>query len=141
MVENESLANASIAVEKVKSKLHLSRTGKLWLVFMHQVDLLKKFIKAERTGNWKLHLSTLQEMMPYFAATGHNLYTKTVSVYLSQMQSLETDHPDVFKHFQDGHHVLRRSDKCWAGLSTDLIIEQVNTHTYMYMVKIYCAEE
>lgn len=26
---------------------------------------------------------------------------------------------------KDGHHVLRRSDRFWAGLSTDLVIEQI----------------
>jgi len=31
----------------------------------------------------------------------------------------------VHKHFQDGLHVGRRSDRYWAGLSQDLLIEQV----------------
>ena len=29
------------------------------------------------------------------------------------------------QHFQDGLHVIRRSDRYWAGLSSDLVIEQV----------------
>ena len=33
-------------------------------------------------GNWDLHLKSLQEMLPYFAAAGHNLlYTKSVHMY------------------------------------------------------------
>jgi len=31
----------------------------------------------------------------------------------------------VYKSFQDGLHIVRRSDRYWAGLSTDLAIEQV----------------
>ena len=34
-------------------------------------------------------------------------------------------HPEVYKAFADGHHVIRRSDRYWAGLSSDLVIEQV----------------
>jgi len=41
------------------------------------------------------------------------------------MQSLNTVHPDVHQSFMSGLHVICRSDRCWAGLSTDLVIEQV----------------
>ena len=41
------------------------------------------------------------------------------------MSHLQDDHPKVYQHFQDGLHVIRRSDHYWAGLSSDLVIEQV----------------
>ena len=41
------------------------------------------------------------------------------------MTRLSNTHPDVFKHFSQGLHVVRRSDRLWAGLSSDLVIEQV----------------
>ena len=34
-------------------------------------------------------------------------------------------HPDVHKQFTQGMQVIRRSDHVWAGLSNDLVIEQV----------------
>ncbi|GFO27370.1 hypothetical protein PoB_005387500 [Plakobranchus ocellatus] len=40
------------------------------------------------------------------------------------MQTLQEQHPEVFSAFLAGYHVLRRSDRFWAGLSTDLVIEQ-----------------
>ncbi len=64
-------------------------------------------------------------MLPFLAASGHNNYTKSVSFYLQQMSHLREDHPDVYQHFQDGLHVIRRSNRHWAGLSSDLVIEQV----------------
>ena len=64
-------------------------------------------------------------MVPYLAATGHNLYTKSVRLYLQSMSSLETNHPHVHRKFEAGFHVVRRSNRLWAGLSTDLVIEQV----------------
>ena len=39
-----------------KKILETSRTAKLWLQHMHLNDLLKKFIRAERTENWQLHV-------------------------------------------------------------------------------------
>ena len=115
----------SAEINKEKESLSNCRTAQLWFQYMHMVQILCKFIKAERTGNWSLHLSALQEMLPYLAASGHNLHTKSAYVYIQKMSNLEKDHPTVYKQFQNGHHVIRRSDRYWSGLSTDLIIEQV----------------
>ena len=41
------------------------------------------------------------------------------------MANLPNDNPVVHQHFVEGLHVARRSDRAWAGLSTDLMIEQV----------------
>ena len=89
------------------------------------VDILNKFIKAERTGNWDLHLQAVRNMLPYFASSGHNSYAKSVYLYLQMMNDLPQTHPEVYRSFQSGLHVVRRGDHYWAGLSTDLVIEQV----------------
>ena len=102
-----------------------SRTATLWLQYMTMVDILRKFIRAERTGKWFLHLEAVSEMLPYLAASGRNLYTKSARIYLQRMAMLENDHPDIYRLFQEGFHVVRRSDRQWAGLSSDLVIEQV----------------
>ena len=41
------------------------------------------------------------------------------------MCKIEETHPKVYEAFMRGHHVSRRSDRFWAVLSTDLVIEQV----------------
>ena len=40
------------------------------------------------------------------------------------MEDLEITHPSICQRFQQGYHVVRKSDRDWAGLSTDLAIEQ-----------------
>ena len=55
------------------------RTAQLWLQYLDMIAILKRFIKAEHTGNWMLHLAAVQDMLPFFAAAGHNLYAKSVS--------------------------------------------------------------
>ncbi|CAC5420603.1 unnamed protein product [Mytilus coruscus] len=89
------------------------------------VQVLRPFIKAERTGNWPLRLQSIQAMLPFLAASGHNLYTKTAYVYLMPLQSLDEDHPDVYASFINRNHVIRRSNRYWAGISSNLFIEQV----------------
>jgi len=39
------------------------------------------------------------------------------------MLDLQTKYPEMYKSFQDGLHVVHRSVRYWAGLSTDLAIE------------------
>ena len=92
---------------------------------MDMMDILRSFIKAERTGNWDLHLHNVREMLPYFLAAGHTLYDKSAYVYLNNTMELESQHPHVHMSFKLGKHVIRRSDCYWAGLSSDLVIEQV----------------
>jgi len=110
---------------KEREVLQSSRTAKLWLQYMDIVDILRRFIKAERCGNWRLHLKARSDMFPYLAAAGHNNYVKSVHVYLDKMCSLCDDHPNIQENFDAGFHCVRRSDRFWAGLSTDLVIEQV----------------
>ena len=42
-----------------------------------------------------------------------------------KMDALEESHPAVYSKFMDGLFVLRRSDNYWAGIFSDLYIEQV----------------
>jgi len=84
------------------------------------VALLCQFIEAERTGNWELYLQSLRDMLPFYAAAGHNLYAKFVYIYLQQMLELNSKHADFLELFKKGFHVIRRSDRFWAGLSSDL---------------------
>ncbi|KAK3092092.1 hypothetical protein FSP39_025112 [Pinctada imbricata] len=112
-------------LEEEKKSLETKRTAKLWLQYLDMVHLLMKFIEAERTGNWKLHQKTISMMLPYLAAASHNLYLKSAYLYLSDMQQLESKHPEIYAFFEAGHHVIRRSDRFWAGLSSDIVIEQV----------------
>lgn len=72
-------------------------------------------------------------MLPYFHAAGHLHYAKSVHVYLQDMYSLaERMTPEDYENFTtNGYFTIRRSDKFWGGLWSDLTIEQ----TLMRMIK------
>ena len=54
-----------------------SPTAKLWLQYIEYIETLKLFIRAERSGNWSLHLVAVMRMLNLFAATGHINYAKS----------------------------------------------------------------
>ncbi|ELT93782.1 hypothetical protein CAPTEDRAFT_190961 [Capitella teleta] len=88
------------------------------------MGILHQFLRAKRSGDWKLHLSSLSSMLPCLASSGHNLYTKSLHLYLQKMATLEEEHPCIYDQFMNGLHVVRRSERSWCGISTDLAIEQ-----------------
>ena len=93
---------------------------------MDYVDTMQRFICAARSSDWHLSLVTLQQMLNLFAATGHINYAKSARLYLQLMMDLPETHPWLNdKLATEGHHFIRRTEKFWAGLWPDLVIEQV----------------
>jgi hypothetical protein len=116
---NEQLSNLKTELSSE------SRTARLWMQYIHYIDIVKQFIMAERTSNWHLHLKSVADMLNLFAATGHNNYAKSARLYLQLMVELPSTHPWLYEMYsKHGLHSARRSDRFWAGLSTDLLIEQ-----------------
>eukprot|EP00745_Piridium_sociabile_P030472 TRINITY_DN50548_c0_g4_i3.p1 TRINITY_DN50548_c0_g4~~TRINITY_DN50548_c0_g4_i3.p1 ORF type:complete len:817 (-),score=203.09 TRINITY_DN50548_c0_g4_i3:38-2488(-) len=124
-VQQEVFTTISSKLAATREGLSRNRTASLWLQYMDMIDILRMSIKAERIGDFDLHLASVRSMLPFLAASGHIHYTKSAWLYLQQMLELKDTHPDVHHFFAKGHHVIRRSDRFWGGLSTDLIIEQV----------------
>lgn len=91
----------------------------------HRLSFIRIFELALFAGDFQLHLQTVQAMLPYYPASGHNNYTKSIFVYLQDMQILKETNPDVYTFFEDGNFITRRSDRYWSGLPDDLVIEQV----------------
>ena len=72
-------------LETHRKRLCGSRTAALWLQHMHMINIMRKSVKAERTGNFKMHLESVKDMLPFLAAAGHNHYTKSSWLYLQQL--------------------------------------------------------
>ena len=76
--------------------------AKMWLQFMKMMKIIRKFLKGERMGIWEMHIQAIHDMLPYLAASGHNLYTKSIQFYLQQMSKLQEASPEVYRHFSQG---------------------------------------
>ncbi|KAJ8666635.1 hypothetical protein QAD02_008297 [Eretmocerus hayati] len=106
-------------------------TAKLWVQYFHMVTLMKNFIAAERSGNWLLHLLTIYETLPYFHASGHIHYAKYAHIYLQEMIHLRDAMKNIgaeaeyLKFVEQSFFTIRRSDKFWCGVWSDMTIEQV----------------
>ena len=131
VLDNATLVHLNEALITLKTTLEEnSRTAKLWIQYIDQVDTIKLFIRAERTGDWNFHLIAVGKMLNIIAASGHHNYAKSAQLYLQMMHDLPKSHPWLFECFNKyGYQVIRRSDKYWGGLWADLVIEQVLMRT------------
>lgn len=124
-------------VETLEKKLyeieHRNSTCKLWITYCKMIFIVLDFIFAEKSGNWELHLKTIERMIPFFHATGHFSYAKSSTIYLQDMRKLkETMGPVEYKNFcEKGFWTSRRTHKFFSGIFTDQTIEQ----TLMRMLK------
>ena len=95
------------------------RTSLLWLQDKGMVEIVPKYIKAERTGNWQLHLHALYDILSYFASSDHALYTK--SAYDMYMGIYERGHAEdlwsrIWNQWPKNCHLLDKSEM-WYHLS------------------------
>lgn len=102
-----------------------SRTSTLWCNYVRYVTIVQDFIRAERTNDWNLHIASTKSMLNLFAATGHHNYARSCRLYLQSLVELENNQPEVYDEFLKGNHTVRRTLKSWAGIWTDLSIEQI----------------
>ena len=89
------------------------------------MDNVRDSHRAQRTNNFMLYLKSLQMRLPYFPASGHNNYAMSAYIFLQDMLALKYLNPRAYNLFNDGYFFVRRSDRYWAGLPSDLVIEQV----------------
>ena len=95
-----------------------------WEEYINMVMLLLQFIKAERTGNWSLHLSTTTAMVPHFFSRNRVNYARWLPVYVSDINKLHSNHPEVYQEFMAENHSVSRSKQPFAQVWPDLALEQ-----------------
>ena len=126
MQKNEDLLTLKSHFVTVRVELSSnSRTAALWILYQDLINLVRDFIRADRLSDWRLHIDSVSNSLPIFAAAGHHKFTKSAYLYLQSMLALKENNPEVYKNFSGACFVIRRSDRTWAGLSPDLVIKKV----------------
>ncbi|KAE8745966.1 hypothetical protein FOCC_FOCC007328, partial [Frankliniella occidentalis] len=101
-----------------------NRTGGLWVQYFDQVEIIEimtTFVRAERTGDWRLHLYCVGQTLPHLAAAGHLHYAKDVHLYLQDIQKLEAK-MTAFEFEKSAE-----SEKAYGGIWSDMIRRKQNT--------------
>ena len=99
-----AMQNYDVFMANLEERALKSKTCKLWVdCLVKPVLLMMKYVRAEREGDWLLHVHCVKAMMPYFFAAGHQNYARLGLVYLRAIESLPNS---VLPYFQKGKHVI-----------------------------------
>ena len=106
---------------------NVGRTPSLWCLYHYMVDTIQIFIRAERMGDFTLHLSCItNRMLHVFAAAGHHNYAKAACLYVQMMKTYEKGSAEeiaIISSFKENrNHVVTYSSKERSGVI--LTIEQ-----------------
>jgi hypothetical protein len=77
----------------VKKRSEENPLFSFWSKYIEMVQLLLLHIRATRTTDWSLHLSSLKSMIPWLFATNRMNYSRYASCYWLEMMCLERTNP------------------------------------------------
>ena len=89
------------------------------------MDMLM-YICSVRTGNWHLHLLTIQKFIPRFFTNNRTHYARIIPMYVADMKRLQLHNPAIWKNFSDGKWVVTKSIVPFTSLGMHHALEQVN---------------
>jgi hypothetical protein len=96
--EDATMASIASYVDACSQYKDTARNKSLMFSFWDQsiamVPIMLQFIKADRMGDWQLHLSTTVEMAPHCHAMDRTIYARWLPVYIRHLQK---NHPDVYE--------------------------------------------
>jgi hypothetical protein len=111
------------AIQEALEEARKSPTGRLWVdCLIMPVIIAHLFLRAERTGDWRLHLYCIKRMICYLWAAGHWFYAKYLLWHLIEMEHLLDEEAESM--FLSGDHVCRHTDGSWNSVFSDQFGEQ-----------------
>ena len=111
-----------------------SKSGQLasfWVMYLDLVEILLGLIRADREGDWYLHLVSIQKMIPYCFAADKINYARYLQVYFLQMAFLESTSQELHNYFLNGGYSVQLGESNPFGrLPMDQTLEEtVNKDT------------
>lgn len=95
----------------------MSPTFKFWDCFIDGVHNLLLNLRAEREGDWPLHLHSIISVLPYYAIADKVNYMRWTPVYLMDMLSLPDDTISALKR---GEFSVRETCGAFIGTASDM---------------------
>ena len=99
----------------------------VFLDYMRMIMEMMLFIRAVRTGDWLLHLRSLQLFTKYFFAHDKLNYARMTPLYLAEMQKLQQSDPEIYEEFLKGNWVVNKNLHVpFCALGADNALEHIN---------------
>ena len=107
-----------------KAISQISLLFKFWSQYIQMVKFMLMYIRAERSGNWIMHLAPTASTAPHSFTLDRPNYSRWFPVYLADMNRLQEANLLVYQEFINGNHAVSRSTQLFAKVWTDMALEQ-----------------
>ena len=85
------------------------------------------FMRAVHTGNWALHLSSLQKFTQHFFAHDRLNYARMIPLYLAEMNDLPVTDETIYGEFLQGNWVVNKNENvAFCAVGADHALEHLN---------------
>ena len=81
-------------------------------------------IRADRLGDWLLHVNTVKKLLPIFNIFDRINYTRWCSLYIQDILKLPDTKPELYEKFLSGQFTVNRSSIPFTSVGTDQALEQ-----------------
>jgi len=88
------------------------------------VRLAKDLVRADREGDWHLHLQPVEAVLPYFAVFDSSNYLQWCCLYLEDMKKLPETAAVIHNNFVAGRFVVKCSSTPFSVVAADMCLEQ-----------------
>ncbi|EDO31470.1 predicted protein [Nematostella vectensis] len=127
-LEDACLSGSMVEVRNADKKMEDKvKSLDVFLNYMRMVMEMLLFVRAVRTGDWKLHLTSLELLTKYFFAHDRLNYARMVPLYLPEMQMLEATDPAIYQEFMEGNWIVNKNPNVsFCAVGADNALEQIN---------------
>lgn len=88
IMRNENITSMDELLSYLDKAASTSKTSKLWVdCLLKPVFIMVMYVRAEREGEWQLHLVAVKQMLPYFFAAAHVNYARYGLYYNGELRT------------------------------------------------------
>ena len=103
----------------------LMQQAKFLRNYMRMFEVLLLFNRASREENWKLHLTSLNSMIPYFFSHDQLNYARYTPLYLATMMELQTTDQMTWNYLENNFSI-NKTGVPFCSIGSDHALEQEN---------------
>ena len=107
-----------------KKDLEECENFRYWNQFIIRHTTVLDLVRADREGNWPLHLDAMQRALYEFSAWDAVNYQRWGSIYLEEARNLEESHPDIYANFMNGSFSIKDTTHQFVAVGGDQKLEQ-----------------
>ena len=105
---------------------HMSNpTFAFWKQYIDMVSTVLLYIRADRAGDWNVHLLIFKEMLPLMMLYDNVTYARWGTVYLLDMLQVENRAQEVHAEFIAGNYVVKETAGSFNQISADQALKHI----------------